>query len=237
MLHAFSLALAQLADPRVLRIWLKSMLVTMMLFLILGLAGWWLIDRSLAAAGLDEAHVTGADGLRGLLAFGGLVLGGLLLWRIIALAVLQLFADEVVAAVEDRHCPAAAAAAHKLGWDEELAISLTGVGRALFYNLLALPPALMLLITGVGAPLLFLIVNGLLLGRELQDMVWLRHRSRSPAVAAKDGMPLSGTERFILGGVIAALLLVPFVNFIAPFLGAAAAAHLIHRKADSVHVA
>ena len=93
-------------------------------------------------------------------------------------------------------------------------------------NLIALPFALVLLFTGVGTFLLFLAVNAVLLGRELQDMVWLRHCHRQG-----DCAPVSKTERFLLGGVVAAMLAVPFVNFLAPVLGAASATHLIHRNA------
>jgi uncharacterized protein involved in cysteine biosynthesis len=56
-------------------------------------------------------------------------------------------------------------------------------------------------------------------------MVWLRHRRD-----ARDPAPLAPSERWALGAVIAALLAVPFVNLLAPLLGAAAATHLIHRK-------
>ena len=41
---------------------------------------------------------------------------------LIALIVIQFFADEVVLAVEDRHYPVAAANARQLGWREELAL-------------------------------------------------------------------------------------------------------------------
>ena len=117
------------------------------------------------------------------------------------------------------------ATARQLGWREEAGRALSGAGRALLFNLLALPVALVLFVTGVGAPLVFLLVNAVLLGRELQDMVWLRHRPSKDAPA-----PLRGIERLMLGGVTAFLLTVPVVNFIAPFLGAACAVHLIHRK-------
>ena len=83
----------------------------------------------------------------------------------------------------------------------------------------------MLAVTGVGAPLVFLAVNAVLLGRELQDMVWLRHRP-----APDSPSPLSGLERLALGGTVAVLLTVPVIDFVAPFLGAACAVHLIHRK-------
>ena len=225
MLSAFALALGQLSDPRVLRILAKSLAVALVVFVLLGVAGWWGLDWALAHWALSEE-------LRGALALVAVIGFGWLLWRIVALAVLQLFADEVVQAVEARHYPAAAAQARKLGWREELANALRGAGRALLFNLLALPVALVLLVTGIGAPLVFWAVNALLLGRELQDMVWLRHRT-SPAATP----PLRGHERFMLGGIVAALLAVPFVNFLAPFLGAAMAAHLIHRKGLAVHAA
>ena len=171
MLSAFALALGQLAELRVLRILAKSIAVTLLVFALLAAAGWWLADRALARAGLSDALVVDAAGLRGLLAAVGVIVAGLLLWRIVALAVLQLFADEVVLAVEARHYPGAAASARRLGWHEELSASLAGAGRALVFNLLALPLAVLLLVTGVGAPLVFWLVNSVLLGRELMDMV------------------------------------------------------------------
>lgn len=225
MLRAFTLALQQLADPALRRIWLKSLGLTLIACAVLGFGGWWAADWALAQAGLDEATFSGASELRGLLALAGAVLGGWLLWRIVALAVLQFFADEVVQVVEARHYPRHAAAARQLGWREELGRGLAGAGRALFYNLLAVPVALVLLVTGVGAPLVFLLVNAVLLGRELQDMVWLRHRPSPDAIA-----PLSPARRLLLGGIVTAMLTIPFVNLLAPFLGAAAATHLIHRK-------
>ena len=92
------------------------------------------------------------------------------------------------------------------------------------WNLLALPVALVLLVTGIGAPLVFLLVNAVLLGRELQDMVWLRHRQ-----TREEPPPLGAGARLVLGGAVTALLSLPFVNFLAPVLGAAAATHLVHR--------
>ncbi len=217
MVAAFLLALRQLADPQIWRILVKSMALTMLLFALLGTGGWWLAERVLARSGAGEWSQLAATVL--------VVLGALLLWRILAIAVLQFFADEVVAAVEARHYPAALANARKLGWREELANSARGAGRALGLNLLALPVALVLLLTGIGAPLVFWLVNAVLLGRELSDMVWLRHRH---AIGVPS--PVAGAERFAMGGVVAALLAVPVVNLLAPVLGAAMAAHLVHRK-------
>ncbi|MFM5893355.1 MAG: EI24 domain-containing protein, partial [Novosphingobium sp.] len=176
MLSAFSLALTRLFDPRLLPIWLKSLAVTLLACAVLGGLGWWglsaAIDRTLGQSELGPL----AAGLVMLLALW-------LLWRVVALAVLQFFADEVVMAIEARDYPAMAARARKLGWREELARGLGGALRALLFNLIALPIALVLLITGVGAPLVFIAVNAVLLGRELQDMVWLRHNHGADAPA------------------------------------------------------
>lgn len=225
MLHALALALGQLGDRRVLTVLGKSLVVTLVLFAVIGWAAWWGGDRLLEWAGVDDRRFDAAEGVRGLLALLGVLVGGLLLWRIVALAVIQLFADEVVVVVEERHYPAAAATARRLGLGEELANAARSAGRALLFNLLALPVALVLLVTGIGAPLVFYLVNAVLLGRELQDMVWLRHRPAPQAAA-----PLSKSERLLLGGVTTALLTVPIVNLLAPIIGAATAAHLIHRK-------
>ena len=218
MLRALALALTRLFDPRLLPIWLKSLAATLLACAVLGLGGWWALSAAIA-------RYAGEDGLGQIAAAFVMILAGWLLWRVVALAVLQFFADEVVAAIEARDYPAMAATARKLGWREELARGLSGAGRALLFNLIALPFALLLLLTGVGAPLVFIAVNAVLLGRELQDMVWLRHRA-SP----QDPPPLNGIERLALGGVTAILLTVPIANFAAPFLGAACAVHLIHRK-------
>lgn len=222
MLKALALALTRLADRSLMPIWLKSMAVTLALFAVLGVAGWFALAGLLGRIGRTWSLDPGYGQIAALLL---VVLTGWLLWRILALAVLQFFADEVVLAVEARDYPEMAARARTLGLGEEVRRALGGAGRALAYNMLALPVALVLAVTGIGAPLVFLAVNAVLLGRELQDMVWLRHRP-----APDSPMPLSALERLALGAVVAVLLTVPLANFVAPFLGAACAVHLIHRK-------
>lgn len=217
-------ALGQLGDPAVLAILLKSIGVTLLVFILVGTAGWYGLDWLLASYAIPYASEVGP-----LIAFVLTVLGAWLLFRIVALAVLQFFADEIVKAVERRHYPAEAARARELPFRQELANSLRGLGRALLVNLVALPFAIALLVTGVGTAILFWAVNAWLLGRELQDMVWLRH-----AHAIGEKPPLSGGQRFFLGGAIAALMLVPFANLLAPVIGAAGATHLVHRRKPTV---
>lgn len=219
--RAFALSLGQLSDPAILRVLGKSLLVTLALFAALALAAW----QGLSA--LLTSYAARYEDLSVLIAIVLMTIGGWLLFRVVALAVLQFFADDVVRTVERRYYPAAAAVPDA-PFATELAASAKGLARVLAVNAVALPLALLLLITGVGTALLLWAANAWLLGRELTEMVWLRHRTDRAALA-----PVGGATRFALGGVIAALLAVPFVNLFAPILGAAAATHLVHRRGIS----
>jgi uncharacterized protein involved in cysteine biosynthesis len=216
---AFARALGQLGDRRVFAVLAKSMGITLAIFAAAGIALW----RGMAR--VVEHYAAGYGELGGLIGIVLAIIGGWLLFRVVALAVLQFFADEIVLAVEARHYPQAAASARKLPFAEDARNAAAGLLRAVLVNLVALPVALLLLVTGVGTALLFWAVNAWLLGRELTDMVWLRHRTGRDAL-----LPLDALTRLALGGIVAAMLLVPFVNLLAPVLGAAAATHLVHSR-------
>lgn len=215
--RAFALALGQLSDPAILKVLAKSVLATLAIFAVVGIAAWQGLSAMLAAYASDWQE------LSALIAIALTVIGGWLLFRIVALAVLQFFADDVVRAVERQHY-AVEAAVPDLPFTAELAATGKGLLRVIAVNAVVLPVALVLLVTGVGTALLLWAANAWLLGRELTEMVWLRHRGSSDAL-----VPVSGITRFLLGGIVAALLIVPFVNLLAPVLGAAAATHLVHR--------
>ncbi len=216
--RALALSVGQLGDPAILKVLGKSLAVTLAIFALLGWGASFVFDAMLAWLGMEQD-----SGLGTLLAVVAVLIAGWLLFRLVALAVLQFFAEDVVRAVEARHYPAAAAVP-ELSFAAALRGSLRSTGRALLVNLAVSPLALVLLFTGVGPALVFWLANALLLGRELQDMVWLRHRR-----TAQETAPIGGPTRFVLGGLVAALLAVPFVNFLAPVLGAASATHLVHR--------
>lgn len=218
--RALALSFSQLGDPAILKVLGKSLLITLAIFLLLGWGLSFGFEAALEWAGLEEGSDAGT-----LLAVLATLIGAWLLFRFVALFVLQFFAEEVVRAVEARHYPEAASAARSLAFHEEMRNGVRSTMRALLVNLVALPFAILLLVTGIGTALLFWAVNAFLLGRELQDMVWLRHRRDTAEIA-----PLGQGRRFLLGGAIAALLMVPFLNLLAPVLGAASATHLVHRR-------
>ena len=216
-------AMGQLFDPAVVRVLAKSLAITLAVFALAGVALFFALRAGFAYAGWDAGGSWGgfasatAAVLIAILAFW-------FLFRVVALAVLQFFADEIVAAVERRHYPAAARSARDIPLREDARNSLRGLARALGYNLLVLPLAIPLAFTGIGAPLLFLAVNAVLLGRELTDMAWLRHCGPTP-----DATPVPGAERFLLGGVVAGMMVVPGLGLLAPVIGAAAGTHVTQR--------
>ncbi len=225
---ALGRAAGQLTDPAVLRVLAKSIVLTLAVFIAVGVAAGFGVD-----ALFDRWELAGggsAGALAGLLLT---VVGGWLLFRIVALAVLQLFADEVVRAVEAKHYPQALATARDVPWREELATGARSTVRALLVNAVALILAIPLLFTAIGPAVLLWAVNAWLLGRELQELAWARHRHAAGDDPSISGPPLSGPTRFLLGGTIAGLLAVPFVNLLAPVLGAAAAVHLVHRRKEA----
>ena len=223
--QAFTLAATQLGDRRVIWLLVKSILISLVLAIVLGVAlvvllGWGIgamfgldYDQTVPGVGIAMVAVLGLVGL----------IAAWLAWRIVAMAVLQFYADEVVELVEAKFYPALSPRDLPMG--EQARIALRGAVRALIANLIALPFALALVFTAIGPAIVFAVVNAFLLGRELQDMVWVRH--------IKDGAaaPLGFSSRFLLGLAVVGLLAIPILNLLAPFLGAAAATHLVHRAA------
>lgn len=226
MITAFALALGDLADRRILAILAKSLLITLAIFVgLAALTGWALTGSdSCAWIGLGSCTFGAFEG--GFSALLVLALGLWFLFPAVALGVITGFMDPMIAAVEARHYPEAAALARPLGIARGLWLGLASGLRLLVYNLLAAPFYLLLLVTGVGPLLLFVAVNGAAFGRDLGLMVASRHRrhDRRAWLRATRG------DRLILGGIVTALFLLPFLNLLAPVLGAAAVTHLYHRR-------
>ena len=226
MIHALFLSLGQLFDRPVLQVLLKSLALTVLLFAGLGFGLWfamdWLGDLIGEWMGLGGDGGIYAD-VATLLLF---LLGWWLLVRAVAVAVVGIFADEVVAAVEAKHYPQAHAAARDVPLGRAITMGAGSAARAIGFNLLLAPIYLMLLVTGLGTALAFFVVNAWLLGRDLGDMVAARHM---PYARLGEWRRHTRLRRFALGAIGTGLFLVPLVNLIAPVLGAAMATHAFHR--------
>lgn len=214
--HAFLLALRDLRNPRVLRILLQSLALTLLLLIVAGAAVYFA-----ARWALDHWQWLGATerDMAGLLVVLAIIAGSWLLFRAVAIVVVGLFADAIVADVEGRHYPAAAVRAVEVGWGQNIRLALASLARLIGGNLLALPVYILLLVTGIGTPIFALFVNGLLLGRDLEAMVLARHPDRSR---------FDRPARWSLGLLSAASFVVPVANLLAPIVSAAMAVHMLH---------
>lgn len=225
MLEAFQLAIAQLRDRKIILLLGKVLLTTLGLLAILGIGLFyllvWLFAQYLPTDGGFAAAATAA-----ILS----ILAAVFLFRVVAIFVINIFSDDVVDAVESRYYPTRAEQAKPASYALGLCMGLASAGRAMGYNLLASPIYIGLLITGVGTAIAFFAINAILIGRDLQDMVASRHVKDFRDIG--NGWQLAKAQRFLLGLVIALLLAIPFVNFLAPIIGAAMATHLVHRQKE-----
>jgi CysZ protein len=220
MLRAFTLSLQSLSDRRILAVLFKSLALTLLAFVALGIVTWiglgWIIDR----------YVTGPDGIAALIAFIVILLAGWLLWRGVAIAAIWFFSDDIVDAVEQQHYPSFAEMGTRPGAMQSAKMALRSVGRAVGYNLLASPVYLLLLFTAIGTPIAFILVNGQLLGKDLEDMLAARHNAPN----GRHHVAFAKGPRFLLGVAGTAAMLVPFVNFLVPVVATAMAVHMAHLK-------
>jgi CysZ protein len=221
MLRAITLGFSSLSDSRVMRVLAKVMALTLAAFVVLGVLLWYGIDAVLAYYGLVND-----DGLSALISVFVLFFAGWLLFRSVAMAMTWVFADDIIDAVEDRHYPFASIQGQRPTLARAARMGLRSVGRAVGYNLLMTPIYLILLFTAIGTPLAFLLVNAYLLGRDLEDMLVVRHGPERAALGA--------IRRFVLGLASVAAMLIPIVQFIIPVVATAAAVHMAHDRTGKI---
>ena len=214
MFRAMMLSFQSLSDRRVLWLLAKVVGLTVLTFGALGVGLWYGLDALFKDLGWN------VDGTLSALASSVLILlSGLILFRVVAVAITWIFADDIIDAVEDRHYPAHHAMGQRPGFAGGAVMALRSTARVLGYNLLASPIYLLLLVTGVGTAIAFLLVNALLLGRDLEDMLIARHGAKGA---------INKLPRLLLGLLGTAGMLVPFVNLLVPVLATAMAVHLVH---------
>lgn len=225
MFRALGLAIGDLADPRILGVLARSLLVTLAIFAVAAAALAWALDGVDACGWLTGDACELSFSTSGFAAFLLTAVGLWLLFPTVAIGVISAFMDRIVAIVEARHYPKALASARPLGIAGGALLGLQSSLRVALYNLVALPFYILFLVTGVGTVLLFVAVNGIAFGRDLGEMVAARHLDRA---GRREWIGRTRGERALLGVVVTAIFLVPFANLLAPLLGAAMATHLFH---------
>ena len=213
MVKALLLGLRQLADPAIQRLLLRCVLLTLATLVAL------IVGVGALLFGLD---LTGLTWLDPILATAGsavvLVLAWLLFPIVVAL-ILGLFAEDVIRAVERRYYPGLPPATGMSLVDQTYA-GARFVVVALLLNLLVLP---FYLLPGANLPI-YLGLNGYLLGREYFELVAgqrLRLRELARLRRQQRG------RLWLAGVAIAAMLIVPVFNLVAPVVAIAFMVHLV----------
>lgn len=133
-----------------------------------------------------------------------------------------LFLDRVMDAVEAKHY-AHLPPADKVSFKDTLIDSLKFFGLLICVNVLALG---IYLLSALLAPVVFWIVNGVLLGREYFQLVAMRRlgRKEANALRAKNRLLI-----WVAGFLMAVPLSMPLVNLFIPVLGVAVFTHIFHK--------
>jgi len=142
-------------------------------------------------------------------------------YPIVVTSILGIFGERICDAVERHHYPRLAAP-RSLPLAAAIADAVRFLVLALALNLLVLP---LYLLPGPNI-LIYLGLNGWLLGREYFDLVGLRRQARPQHRATRRSLRF---EIWLAGAVIAAILLIPLVNLLAPVIGIGFMTHRYHR--------
>ncbi len=207
MLQNLLSALRQFDDRRIQKLLLLSIAVAIGVLIVLTIASQWLLDT------FANTGWTWLNWIVQIAGLGGAAVLAYLLFPILMSAVIGLFLDQVIDAVEDRHYPGLIAVRQQpVG--ETIAGAIRFAAIALGANVLVLP---LYLIPGANIPI-FLALNGYLLGREYFEQIAVR---RMPAREARSLRRRNQRRCWLAGIVLAVMLLIPFFNLVASIAGIA----------------
>lgn len=221
---SFLAALGQIGDPSFARVLALGVGLTVAL-----LAGFtaimlWTLDRLVPET--FTLPLIGTVGWLDDLASGASVLAILVLSIFVMVPVASAFSsfflDDVTDAVEAKHYPALPPAP-RLGFWEGLGEGANFLAVLILANMAAFAAYLLL---PPLAPLIFLALNGFLLGREYFQLIAARRLGRAGAKALRRR---HAATIWLAGALMALPLLVPVVNLLVPVIGAATFTHLYHR--------
>ncbi len=228
MVNAFFKAWAQVPSGPFMRILLIGSGAALAV-----LAGlWWLLDSWLSGyANLPPQNWWGRA-LAWVADHGAVGLTLIATWFLfpaVSTTVMGILLDDAVDAVEAVHYPARKAP-RAMGLADGARLGLGSGLRFIGINFLLIPLYIFLLFTAIGPFVVFLVVNGYLLGQDYMQMVAIRHLGKDAERAFRKA---NKSRVFGLGVLTSLLFLVPIVNLFAPLVGAAMATHLFHGVRDA----
>ena len=221
-------ALAQMSDPRFLRVLLWALALTigalaLVFWAVVGGLGWLLPD-TVTLPWIGEVGFI--DNLLSWAAIGLMLALSVVLMVPTAAAVVGFFLDNVADAVEARHYPGLPPVKEQ-PVTLQVVESLRFLALVLSVNIFAL---VIYLTVAPLAPFIFWIVNGFLLGREYFQLVAIR---RLPSEEVKALRSRNAARIWLAGIAMAIPMSVPILNLIVPVLGVAVFTHQFHRIAGT----
>jgi uncharacterized protein involved in cysteine biosynthesis len=227
MLTYLTKSVAQLTDPKMRQILWLAVAGALALFALLWALVWWLL------ASIDPSSIWGLsaivewmgntfDWLAGFAYFGTMIMATFLLFPAVVTMVVGLLLDRVADVVEQRHYPELGAARHQ-PLLETLASTAKFAAIVVLLNLLVMPLYLLLIFIPGANLVLYYLLNGYLIGREFFELAAFRRMS----AAESDRVRRVYRGKVMLSGVLLTFLMtIPFVNLLAPVLGAAFMVHV-----------
>tara|TARA_R110000868_G_scaffold19481_4_gene83780 strand:- start:2399 stop:3073 length:675 start_codon:yes stop_codon:yes gene_type:complete len=219
MIGAFIKAFAQLSDGPIVRVIGLSIIIALAVYAAVIAGAVWVLAR--VDIGTLPWMDTAADWGGSLLA----IIIATLLFPGLFSAIVGLFLETVVAAVERRHYPDLPPA-NPVAWHEAALAALRLAALTIGLNLLLLPVYLLVMFIPPLSFALYYAVNGRLLSREYFEVVALRRMDVASATALRQR---SSGAIWRTGAATAGLLTVPILNLFAPVIGTAAMVHVIQK--------
>lgn len=225
MIQALGRAVAELGNRRVLAIMLQAIAISLFIFVLLAMVLARLLSGSdpCVLVGIGSCPLGFGSGTVGAIALT--LIAAWFLFPAVAITVITGFTDRIAGAVEQAHYPDAAKDARPVGLGRGLLMGLKSGGRLILFNLLALPFYLLLLVTGIGPLILFVIVNGIAFGRDVAELAAARHGDRE---SRRAWLKRTRGQQHFIGLAVSVLFLIPFANLIAPVIGTAAGIHFFN---------
>lgn len=217
-------AIGQLFDSAFVRVLLKALAITIIALTLLsfGLAqlAWSFIGDGISLPWIGEVQLFSSL-LSGAVMMG-LILSSIFLMPPVAVMVVGLFLDEIAEAVETLHYPHMHPV-EPMGLGQATADGARFAALFIGLNLVGLLLWPFFFFLG---PLLFWVINGILISHEYFMLVAQRRMSREKAKAF---LRAHRFTLFLCGVLMAAFLNVPLLNLLIPIFGVASFTHLFHR--------
>lgn len=216
---AFFKVLGQLNDPKFLRVVLIALGITIALLAGLTWGLVWVLPDTIWLPLIGEVEWL-SKALSGFIVVAMFWLSTVLMVPVASLFA-GFFLEQVADAVEAKHYPSLPSA-DQARFMDILIDSLKFFGLLVVVNLVAL---IIYLLSTLLAPVVFWIVNGILLGREYFQLVAMRHLGRKGANALRAKHRLT---IWFAGFLMAVPLSIPLLNLFIPLIGVAVFTHMFH---------